>query len=146
MSHARMEELRSYKPTRRGLDFKQLNQDFPDERYELFLNNLTVEVFVLAQMAFLPGGKTGSIRMSPWLIEYPEEFLKHVELVAHPDARSGKWERLLRNGDERVNLIAAIIFKIFDQKIFSPLLFGAESKHMETLKNSDTELINAEGV
>ncbi|KAF5233399.1 hypothetical protein FAUST_8209 [Fusarium austroamericanum] len=119
--------------------------NFPDERYELFLNNLTVEVFVLAQMAFLPGGKTGPIRMSPWLIEYPEEFLKHVELVAHPDARSGKWERLLRNGDERVNLIAAIIFKIFDQKIFSPLLFGAESKHMETLKNSDTELINAEG-
>ncbi|CEI63916.1 hypothetical protein FVEN_g9211 [Fusarium venenatum] len=131
--------------SRRGLNFKQLNQDFADEQYEVFLNKLNVEVYVIAQMAFLPGGSAGATRRSPWLKQYPEEFIKHVELVAHPDARSGHWEKVLRNGDERVNLIVAILFRIIDKSIFSPLLFGADPKLCKTLQNSDTELINAEG-
>ncbi|RGP66364.1 hypothetical protein FSPOR_6742 [Fusarium sporotrichioides] len=140
-----MEKLRSFQPKRRGLDFKQLNQDFADEQYEVFLSRLSVEVHVLAQKAFLPGGSARATRMSPWLKEYPEEFLKYVELVARPDARSGQWERLLRNGDERINLIAAIIFRILDKSVFSSLLFGAGPKHSETLRNIDTAFINAEG-
>ncbi|KAM0237530.1 hypothetical protein ACHAPO_004179 [Fusarium lateritium] len=140
-----MNKLRSFQPSRRGLNFKQLNQDFADEQYEVFLNNLNVEVYVIAQMAFLPGGSAGTSRRSPWLKQYPEEFIKHVELVAHPDARSGHWEKVLWDGDERVNLIVAILFRIIDKSIFSPLLFGADPKLCKTLQNSDTELINAEG-
>ncbi|KAG8674329.1 hypothetical protein FPOAC2_00341 [Fusarium poae] len=140
-----MNEIQSFQPKRRGLNFKQLNQDFADEQYEVFLNKLNVEVYVVAQMAFLPGGSAGPTRRSPWLRQYPEEFIKHVELVAHPDARSGHWEKLIRHGDERVNLIVAIIFKIIDKGIFSPLLFGADPKLCKTLQSSDTELINAEG-
>ncbi|RGP80319.1 hypothetical protein FLONG3_1468 [Fusarium longipes] len=140
-----MNELRSFRPRRRDLDFKELDRDIPDEEYEIFFNNLHVEVWGLARMAFLPGGYSVGTRRSPWLREYPEEFLRYVELVAHPDARTNHWERLLCDKDERVCLLMAIIFRILDKKVFSTLLFGAGPIHGETLKNSDTELIYAEG-
>jgi hypothetical protein len=140
-----MKELRSFHPSRRGLDFKQLDQDFPDEQYEIFFNTLSVEIYALVWAAFLPGGSPVATQVSPWLREYPEEFIRYVELVAHPDARAGKWERLLRDGDERVNLLVAIIFRILDKRVFSPLLFGAGPNHGNILESSDTALITAEG-
>jgi hypothetical protein len=141
-----MKELRSFHPSRRGLDFKQLDQDFPDEQYEIFFNTLSVEIYALVWAAFLPGGSPVATQVSPWLREYPEEFIRYVELVAHPDARAGKWERLLRDGDERVNLLVAIIFRILDKRVFSPLLFGAGPNHGNILESSDTALITAEGM
>ncbi|KAI3574230.1 hypothetical protein IWW34DRAFT_809802 [Fusarium oxysporum f. sp. albedinis] len=94
---------------------------------------------------FSPKQEHQAPRTSPWLRDYPEEFIRHVELVAHMDARAGKWERLLRDSGERTNLLQAIIFKALDNRVFSRLLFGAGSKHDETLHNSDVALINAEG-
>ena len=144
--HRKTKELRSFYPSRRSLDFAQPDQDFPDERYEILFSNLYVEIYALVQSALCPGSSSRAPSTSPWLREYPEKFIRYVELVAHPDARAGKWERLLRDGDERSNLLQAIIFRILDTKIFSQLLFGADSEHDETLQLSDTALINAEGV
>ncbi|KAJ4263607.1 hypothetical protein NW762_006430 [Fusarium torreyae] len=143
--HRKTKELRSFYPSRRSLDFVQLDQDFPDEHYELHFSNLYVEIYALVQSAFCPGSSSRGPSASPWLREYPEEFIRYVELVAHPDARAGRWERLLRDGDERSNLLQAIIFKILDTRVFSQLLFGADSEHDETLQLSDTALRNAEG-
>ncbi|KAL4730789.1 hypothetical protein ACLX1H_002828 [Fusarium chlamydosporum] len=130
---------------RRGLDFKDLDQDFPDEYYEILFNDLYTEIFSLVHSAFLPGGKPAVTQTSPWLREYPEEFLRYVELVAHPNTRAGQWDLLLRDGNERVNLLTAIIFRVLDRKVFSSLLFGAGGMHDETLEKSDTALIIAEG-
>ncbi|KAF5027699.1 hypothetical protein F66182_183 [Fusarium sp. NRRL 66182] len=116
-----------------------------DEHYEYHFNHLYVEIYALVQSAFCPGTSSRAPLTSPWLREYPEEFIRYVELVAHPDARAGKWERLLRSGEERSNILQAIIFKILDTKIFSRLLFGADSEHDEILQLSDTALIHAEG-
>ncbi|KAM0345529.1 hypothetical protein ACHAPU_006456 [Fusarium lateritium] len=140
-----MKKFRSFNPSRRGLDFTKLHQDHPDEYYEKEFNLLHVEVFALVQAAFCPGNTPGAPLTSPWLKEYPEEFIKYVELVACPDARAGKWERLLRDNDERANLLQAIIFRVLHTKVFSPLLFGAGPKHHEMLRQSDTALINEEG-
>lgn len=145
-----MKEFRSFHPSRRGLNFTKLDRDYADEFYEKHFNELHVEVFALVQAAFCPESssrKTPKAPLtSPWLREYPEEFIKYVELVAHPDARAGKWERLLRDGAERSNLLQAIIIRVLYTKVFSQLFFGASPKHCETLKQSDTALINAEGV
>lgn len=141
-----MKEFRSFHPDRRGLDFKDLDQDFPDEYYEILFNDLYTEIFALVHSAFLPGGKPVVAQTSPWLREYPEEFLRYVELVAHPNTRAGQWDLLLRDGNERVNLLTAIIFRVLDRKVFSSLLFGAGGMHDETLEKSDTALIIAEGV
>ncbi|KAF5643807.1 hypothetical protein F25303_6204 [Fusarium sp. NRRL 25303] len=94
---------------------------------------------------FSPKEEHQAPRTSPWLRDYPEEFIRYVELVAHMDARAGKWDRLLRDRGERMNLLQAIIFKALDNRVFSRLLFGASSKHDETLHNSDVALITAEG-
>lgn len=141
-----MKELRSFQPNRRSLDFKVLDTDFADEFYEMIFNNLFVEIFAVAHSAFHPGDIPKPPRTSLWLREYPEEFLKYVELVAYPDARAGAWGRLLSDGNERVNLIMAIIYRVLDEKVFSSLLFGASSGHDEALKKIDTALINVEGV
>ncbi|KAF5002883.1 hypothetical protein FGRMN_44 [Fusarium graminum] len=140
-----MKEFRSLNLSRRNLDFTKLHQDHPDEYYEKQFNELHIEVFALIQAAFCPDSTHEAPLTSPWLKEYPEEFLKYVELVAHPDARAGKWERLLRDNNERSNLLQAIIFRVLHTRVFSPLLFGAGPKHYETLRQSDTALINAEG-
>lgn len=144
-----MKEFRSFNPSRRGLNFTKLDRDYADEFYEKHFNGLHVEIFALVQAAFCPESSSRTTPKapltSPWLREYPEEFIKYVELVAYPDARAGKWERLLRDGAERSNLLQAIIIRVLYTKVFSQLLFGASPKHCETLKQSDTALINAEG-
>lgn len=144
-----MKGFRSFNPSRRGLHFTKLDRDYADEFYEKHFNELHVEIFALVQAAFCPetsSGKTPQAPLtSPWLREYPEEFIKYVELVAHPDARAGKWERLLRDSAERSNLLQAIIIRVLYTKVFSQLLFGAGPKHCETLRQSDAALINAEG-
>ncbi|KAJ4137348.1 hypothetical protein NW768_002934 [Fusarium equiseti] len=144
-SSFRMTGLRSFEPRRRSLDFKILDTDFADEFYEIIFNELYVEIFAIAHSAFHPGDIPKPPRTSLWLREYPEEFLKYVELVAYPDARAGAWGRLLSDGNERVNLITAIIYQVLDKKVFSALLFGASSGHDEALKKIDTALINVEG-
>ncbi|KAK2683789.1 hypothetical protein RAB80_001735 [Fusarium oxysporum f. sp. vasinfectum] len=108
-------------------------------------SRLGAEICTIVLSAFSPKQEHQAPRTSPWLRDYPEEFIRHVELVAHMDARAGKWERLLRDSGERTNLLQAIIFKALDNRVFSRLLFGAGSKHDETLHNSDVALINAEG-
>jgi hypothetical protein len=140
-----MKELRFFEPSRCSLDFKILDTDFADEFYEIIFNDLFAQTFAIAHSAFHPGDISKPPRTSLWLREYPEEFLKYVELVAYPDARAGAWGRLLSDGNERVNLIMAIIYRVLDKKVFSPLLFGASSGHDEALKKIDTTLINVEG-
>ncbi|KAM0253539.1 hypothetical protein ACHAP5_000570 [Fusarium lateritium] len=147
--HDTMKEFRSFNPSRRGLNFTKLDLDYADEFYEKHFNELHVEIFALVQAAFCPETSPGKSPQapstSPWLRGYSEEFIKYVELVAHPDARAGKWERLLRDNAERSNLLQAIIIRVLYTKVFSQLLFGAGPKHHETLRQSDTALINAEG-
>ncbi|EXA51616.1 hypothetical protein FOQG_03506 [Fusarium oxysporum f. sp. raphani 54005] len=142
-----MRELRSYSPVRRSLDFASFCSDLelPSNFYEYHFRRLGAEICTIVLSAFSPKQEHQAPRTSPWLRDYPEEFIRHVELVAHMDARAGKWERLLRDSGERTNLLQAIIFKALDNRVFSRLLFGAGSKHDETLHNSDVALINAEG-
>ncbi|KAJ4236928.1 hypothetical protein NW759_000051 [Fusarium solani] len=72
-------------------------------------------------------------------------FLKYVQLVAHPDARAGKWGRLLSDKAERTCLLTAIIFKVLDAKVFESLLFGAGPEHEKLLRSFDTALRDKEG-
>ncbi|RSL55770.1 hypothetical protein CEP54_009190 [Fusarium duplospermum] len=88
---------------------------------------------------------TEAPKVHPWLREYPDAFLKYVQLVAHPDARAGKWTRLLSDKGERACLLTAMIFKILDNKVFTRLLFGAGPDHEALLNSFDAALINAEG-
>ncbi|KAF5609168.1 uncharacterized protein FSUBG_4178 [Fusarium subglutinans] len=108
-------------------------------------SRLGAEICTIVLSAFSPKKEHQAPRTSPWLRDYREEFIRYVELVAHMDARAGKWERLLRDRGERANLLQAIIFKALDNRVFSRLLFGASSKHDETLRNSDVALIMTEG-
>ncbi|KAF9773674.1 hypothetical protein IL306_008476 [Fusarium sp. DS 682] len=140
-----MKDLRSYEPKRRSLDFSQLHRDLPDEFYEHHFAQLSAEIWAIVSSAFCPKEEHQAPLTSPWLWNFPAEFIRHVELVARLDARAGKWERLLRDGEERKNLLQAIIFKVLDNRVFSSLLFGASPKHLETLQNSDYALINTEG-
>ncbi|KAF4447437.1 hypothetical protein F53441_9048 [Fusarium austroafricanum] len=140
-----MNGSQSFQPIRRRLDFPLVDHNYPDEWYELEFAKLFVEIWNTVHLAFSPEDSHHAPTMSPWLRSYSKEFIKYVELVAHPDARSGKWEKLLRDRDERSNLLEAVIFKILDTHIFSQLLFGADPKHAETLQNADTALIATDG-
>ncbi|KAM5355259.1 hypothetical protein ACJ41O_001905 [Fusarium nematophilum] len=140
-----MEELRNFVPNRRVLEFSRLNEDLPDEFYELHFNKLFMEIYTLVQLAFCPGEGTRAPKVSPWLMEFPEEFINYVQLLARPDSRARKWENLLRDESERSYLLHAIIFKILDTKVFSLLLFGADPEHGKMLQSSDAALIDAEG-
>ncbi|UPK99563.1 hypothetical protein LCI18_010498 [Fusarium solani-melongenae] len=140
-----MNELRSFSPSRLALDFSLVGQDMPDEFYETNFNTLLRNVYSLVQRVFCPRDNTQAPKVSPWLRENPDEFLHHIELVAHPDLRAGRWGRLLTDQAERTCLLTAIIFKVLDTNVFSSLLFGAGPEHEELLKSFDTELINAEG-
>ncbi|KAG9508062.1 hypothetical protein J7337_001620 [Fusarium musae] len=141
-----MLELRSFSPVRRSLDFTPFcsEMELPSNFYEYHFRRLGAEICTIVLSAFSPKEEHQAPRTSPWLRDYPEEFIRYVELVAHMDARAGKWERLLRDRGERTNLLQAIIFKALDNRVFSRLLFGASSKHDETLHNSDIALINEE--
>lgn len=143
-----MRELRSFSPVRRSLDFVPFCSDMelPSNFYEYHFSRLGAEICTIVLSAFSPKEEHQAPRTSPWLGDYPEEFIRYVELVAHMDARAGKWDRLLRDRGERTNLLQAIIFKALDNRVFSRLLFGASSKHDETLHNSDVALITAEGM
>ncbi|KLO84962.1 uncharacterized protein LW93_2845 [Fusarium fujikuroi] len=142
-----MRELRSFSPVRRSLDFVPFCSDMelPSNFYEYHFSRLGAEICTIVLSAFSPKEEHQAPRTSPWLGDYPEEFIRYVELVAHMDARAGKWDRLLRDRGERTNLLQAIIFKALDNRVFSRLLFGASSKHDETLHNSDVALITVEG-
>ncbi|KAF4343081.1 hypothetical protein FBEOM_2970 [Fusarium beomiforme] len=140
-----MQALRSYEPKRRSLNFSQLHRDLPDEFYEYHFARISAEIWAIVSSAFCPKEEHQAPLMSPWLWNYSAEFIQHVEFVARLDARAGKWERLLRDGEERKNLFQAIIFKVLDNWVFSSLLFGASSKHLGALQVSDSALINTEG-
>ncbi|KAI1042392.1 hypothetical protein LB505_010997 [Fusarium chuoi] len=142
-----MRELRLFNPVRRSLDFALFCSDMelPGNFYEYHFSRLSAEICTFVLSAFSPKEEHQAPRTSPWLRDYPGEFIRYVELVAQMDARAGKWERLLRDRGERTNLLQAIIFKALDNRVFSRLLFGASSKHDETLHNSDVALITAEG-
>lgn len=136
----------SFSPSRLALDFSVAGQDLPDEFYESHFNTLFGNVYSLVQGAFCPSNKAQAPKVSPWVREYSKEFLTYVQLVAHPDARAGKWERLLSDKAERACLLTAVIFKVLDTNVFSHLLFGASSEHEALLRSSDAALIDAEGV
>ncbi|KAF7548146.1 hypothetical protein G7Z17_g7240 [Cylindrodendrum hubeiense] len=128
--------------TRRSLQFDQSLHDHPDEFYELHYSRLFVEVHALVARAFC---QSTNPKSSPWLQEYPAQFIKYVELLARPDPHAGKWDRLLRDETERSFLLQATIMKIIDAKVFSSLLFGADPEHQSILQSTDASLVNAEG-
>lgn len=142
----KMKELTHCNPTRRKLEFDNVHKDHPDEFYELHFSEIVVEIYALVKRAFCPGTQSTAPRKSPWLREYPDSFNKYVELLAHPDAHTGKWNRLLRDETERCFLLQAIIMKVLDTKVLSSLLFGADPEHKETLQSADATYLAAEGI
>lgn len=140
-----MNELRSFSPSRLALDFSLVGQDLPDEFYESHFNTLLKNVYALAQGVSRPRENSHARKIHPWLREYPTEFLEYVQLVAHPDARAGKWGRLLTDKAQRTCLLTSIIFKVLDTNVFSCLLFGADLEHEALLSSCDSALIDAEG-
>ncbi|KAF5003964.1 hypothetical protein FDECE_9504 [Fusarium decemcellulare] len=140
-----MKEFRSFCSNRRPLEFHRLHEDLPDEFYELHFNQIFIEIYALVHKAFCPDKATQAPKPSPWLKGYSDEFIKYVQLLAHPDPRAGKWDRLLRDKAERSCLLQAIIFKVLDSRVFSKLLFGAGSDHEGLLQRSDAAFIDAEG-
>lgn len=142
-------ELSRFCPKRRSLQFDQVfqfdqsTQDHRDEFYELHYSKLFSEMHDLVTRTFC---ETANPESSPWLQEYPRQFIKYVELLARPDPHAAKWDRLLRDETERSFLLQATIMKIIDAKVFSSLLFGADSEHLGVLQATDASLVNAEGV
>ncbi|KAM0441140.1 hypothetical protein ACHAPT_000445 [Fusarium lateritium] len=140
-----MKKSRSFSPNRLSLDFRRAGEDLPDEWYEEKFIILFTDIYDLVQSVFCPDDNAQAPRVSPWLREYSNEFVNYVKLVAHPDPRAGKWERLLRDKLERASLLTAIIFKVLDTKVLSHLLFGASEEQEELLCSSDAAFIDVEG-
>ncbi|KAF7546725.1 hypothetical protein G7046_g9219 [Stylonectria norvegica] len=140
-----MKQFKQCSPRRRSLQFSLLRQEHPDEFYELHYSNIYVEVYTLVEKTFSPKNSHKGPARSLWLREYPEQFKKYVELLARPDPFSGKWDRLLRDENERSFLLQAIIMKTLDTQVFSSLLFGADPEHMKILQAADASFVNAEG-
>ena len=140
-----MKELKQCRTHRRILKFDDLHLDHPDEFYELHFSHMFVEIFNLVEKTFCPPDGSRHKKKSPWLREYPESFNKYIELLAHPDPFSGKWDRLLRVDQERSFLIQAMIMKVLDTQVLSSLLFGADPEHAKILKSDDVSYITTEG-
>ncbi|KAH7156494.1 hypothetical protein EDB81DRAFT_392837 [Dactylonectria macrodidyma] len=141
-------ELSQLCPKRRYLQFDQVLrfdqslQDHRDEFYELHYSKLFSEVHDLVTRIFC---QITNPKSSPWLQEYPQQFIKYVELLARPDPHAARWDRLLRNETERSFLLQATIMKIIDARVFSSLLFGADAEHLNVLHATDASLVNSEG-
>ncbi|CAM1504738.1 Fc.00g023290.m01.CDS01 [Cosmosporella sp. VM-42] len=140
-----MKELKQCGSRRRPLAFDKLHLDQPDEFYELHFSKVFVEIYTLVEANFCPPRQSEWTKISPWLRQYPESFNKYIELLAHPDPYSGKWDRLLRVAKERSFLLQAMIMKVLDTQVLSNLLFGADPEHTKILQSDDASYVNAEG-
>jgi hypothetical protein len=79
---------------------------------------------------------------------FSPELMNYIELVAIGDCGTKSdrnWDSLLTNSEEREWLIAAIVNKIIEVKIFSQLLWGATEDQLRALDGADKSLWQAEG-
>lgn len=140
-----MQGLRNFCPTRRSFGFERVEENKPDEFFELHFANLFIEIYALVQKAFCPGPDFRAPGPSPWRKEFSDEFINYVEMLARPDPRAKRWEMLLRDPSQRSPLLQAVIHKVLHTSIFPSSLFGAHPTHKKIMEESDAALLYVEG-
>lgn len=92
-----------------------------------------------------PSGEADWEGHGPWeapsVIENDYTFEVYVEQVARPESHFAKpWDRLMKY-PERTHVLAAVVFKMLHDHVFSELLFGASDEEAKDLATQDTKFL-----
>lgn len=83
---------------------------------------------------------------SPWTsADFSDKFVENVGRVAWNCPELGGWDALLCVSTDRVNLVVAIIARVFQDDIFQPWLFGANPLQRALFEAQDSAFLTNEG-
>ncbi|KAI0170002.1 hypothetical protein GGR52DRAFT_592606 [Hypoxylon sp. FL1284] len=114
--------------------------DYADRFFEVHFRNLYAKTVEFAAKWFDCNVDFQQIPNSQfvWDSNLTEQFREYARNVAHEDRYRGGWPIILNNPTQRKWLIAGILAKIMEKKIFSSYLFGSDDETDAELLRIDT--------